>query len=121
MSEQVKSQNWSQVVTQIKKSFSRMTDKNIESLGEKIEMLPSKLESVYGYAAKEAQKEFEKFKLTLEASSNHPSNKLTPNTTLAGPEKVRPQPQSTHPSQNLNSGSVKAAVGAQKSSHPSAR
>ena len=88
MSESVQSKNWSQTALQIKKNFSRFTDKNIESLDEKLENLPLKIESVYGYAKDKAQKEFENFKLTLDnrqqVSESKKKDHETPNNASVG-------------------------------------
>ena len=121
MSESGKTQTWSQIVTQIKKTFSRMTDKNINALEEKIEKLPAQLESAYGYAKSEALKEFEKFKVALGESSKAGGSSAKPDAKMAGQQKVGPAAAGGKPSQPLNSSSTMHSNKTQKGSHPPPR
>ena len=65
MKYEVGSKDWSDVVSQIRARFSKLTDENLDSLSGSLELLTDKLESVYGMAKDDAEKEYESFKASL--------------------------------------------------------
>ena len=57
--------DWNEIKGKIKHRFGKLTDDSIESMNGNLDMLAGKLQSTYGYAKEEAEKEFESFKATI--------------------------------------------------------
>ncbi len=58
--------DWNEVKGKLKMRFGKLTDESVESLKGNLDLLSSKLQSVYGYAREQADKELAKFKASLE-------------------------------------------------------
>lgn len=56
---------WDQTKSLIKARFGKLTDSNIESVKSNLDLLSGKLQSVYGYAKEQAEREYKGFKATL--------------------------------------------------------
>lgn len=57
--------DWSEIKVLLKARFEKLTDDTIDSLKGNLDQLSGKLQSVYGYAREQADKEFEGFKASL--------------------------------------------------------
>jgi uncharacterized protein YjbJ (UPF0337 family) len=72
--------DWEQVKGKIKHRFGRLTDDAIESMKGNLDLLSGKLQSTYGYAKDQADREFESFKATIHtAAENFPDTKVKEN------------------------------------------
>ncbi len=87
MNNETTKQNWSEIKSQIKSRFGKLTDESIESAKENLDLLTSKLQSAYGYAKDQAEKELANFKKTLN-SGNEMNVK-------SSSERARPEQEST--------------------------
>lgn len=56
---------WDQTKSKIKAHFGKLTDENIESTKGNLDLLSPKLQSAYGYAREQADKELTSFRATL--------------------------------------------------------
>ncbi|MBP7845733.1 MAG: general stress protein CsbD [Proteobacteria bacterium] len=66
--------DWSEVKTKLKARFGKLTDETIDSLKGNLDTLSSKLQSTYGYAKEQADKEFAGFKDSLDVANNDMKN-----------------------------------------------
>jgi uncharacterized protein YjbJ (UPF0337 family) len=66
--------DWSEVKTKLKARFGKLTDETIDSLKGNLDTLSSKLQSTYGYAKEQADKEFAGFKESLDEAHNDMKN-----------------------------------------------
>ncbi len=60
--------DWTDMKSKIKARFGKLTDETIESLKGNLEPLSGKLQSAYGYAKEQADKEIVGFKSSLSSS-----------------------------------------------------
>lgn len=61
--------DWTEFNSKIKARFGKLTDESIESLKGNVDLLSAKLQSVYGYAKEQADKECAGFKATIHAAT----------------------------------------------------
>jgi len=78
--------DWVKITRIIKARFKKITDDNIESMEENIELLTDHLQSIYGYTKDKADKELEKLKASIHAATKpkkrvSSKNDVSPNDT----------------------------------------
>jgi uncharacterized protein YjbJ (UPF0337 family) len=81
METQTVKSNWLDVKGKIKARFDKLSDETIESVKGNLDLLSSKLQSTYGYAKEQAEKEFAGFKESLHtatAPEKHPVTETKP-------------------------------------------
>lgn len=61
--------DWTKIKGKIKERFGKLTDESIESLKGNLDLLSAKLQSVYGYAKEQADREYSGFKASLHAAT----------------------------------------------------
>lgn len=61
--------DWSELKGKIKARFGKLTEESIDSAKGNLDLLTSKLQSAYGYAKDQAEKELLGFKATLHAET----------------------------------------------------
>lgn len=57
--------DWEELKNKIKANFDKLSDESIESLKDNLDKMPEKLQTAYGYAKEQAEKEFATFKTSL--------------------------------------------------------
>ncbi len=57
--------DWTEIKGKIKAKFEKLSDETIDSMKGNLDLLSAKLQSAYGYAREQADKEFQTFKATL--------------------------------------------------------
>ena len=75
MNTETTKQEWTKVKGKIKSRFSKLSDETVDSLKGNLDNLSSKLQSAYGYAKEQADREFQSFKATLSEGSESRDSK----------------------------------------------
>lgn len=65
MQTQSNSSNWNETKSQIKARFGKLTDESIESSKDDLDSLSGKLQSAYGYAKEQADREVKSFRASM--------------------------------------------------------
>jgi len=73
--------DWMEIKGLIKARFSKLSDESIEAAKENLELLSEKLQTAYGYAKEQAEKELSTLKASLHAVTK-PEKKLATVTPL---------------------------------------
>jgi len=68
--------DWKEVKGLIKAKFEKLNDESIDAAEHNLELLSGKLQSAYGYAKEQAEKELKNFKATLHEATK-PQKKTT--------------------------------------------
>jgi uncharacterized protein YjbJ (UPF0337 family) len=61
--------DWNEIKGKLKGRFGKLTDETIESMKGSLDTLSAKLQSAYGYAKEQADKEYSSFKATLHTAT----------------------------------------------------
>lgn len=69
METQTVKSNWNDIKGKIKTRFGKLSDETIESVKGNLDLLVSKLQTTYGYAKEQSEKEFAEFKASLHAAT----------------------------------------------------
>lgn len=77
MSNETIQDDWTKISRIIKTRFKRISDDNIASMEENLELLTDNLQSVYGYTKDKAQDELKKIKATIHKATK-PSKTVVP-------------------------------------------
>ncbi|OFZ26193.1 MAG: hypothetical protein A2381_08750 [Bdellovibrionales bacterium RIFOXYB1_FULL_37_110] len=77
--------DWVKITRIIKARFKKITDDNIESMEENIELLTDHLQNIYGYTKSKADKELEKIKATIHAATK-PKKRIIPKNDISSNE-----------------------------------
>ena len=68
--------DWNEIKSKIKTRFGKLTDESIESVKGNLELLAAKLQTAYGYAREQADRELTSFKASLHTPTD-PEKKLS--------------------------------------------
>ena len=82
------SSDWTEMRAKIKARFGKLTDDSVDSLKGNLDQLASKLQSVYGYAKEQADREFASFKASIHAATEPVLKVVTPEPAKVPVEKV---------------------------------
>ena len=78
--------DWTDVKDKIKARFGKLTDESVDSVKENLDLLTGKLQTAYGYAKEQAEKEVKTFKASLHEATKPGDEKQAP--TSPAPQKV---------------------------------
>lgn len=87
-----KKTDWTHLRSQIKARFGKLTDESIDSAKENLDLLTLKLQSAYGYAREQAEKELSGFKATLLNTGPEPKQDEKPMIKVVAAEPVAEKP-----------------------------